>query len=125
MKSNINTYRFLKPNSWAQKLGQQSGLEAFAESREGGKDHSESRAAKISSLETKRFWPGRDHCGGLIPTGIGQDQNSGDSQVGEQQLSTVLVQSITGSLLCARGWGGGVKGEGIMGGSFFYSGEAG
>lgn len=51
MKSNINTYRFLKPNSWAQKLGQQSGLEAFAESREGGKDHSESRLAKISKKQ--------------------------------------------------------------------------
>ena len=73
MKSNINTQRFLKPNSWAQKLGQQSGPEAFAESREGGKDHSKSGVAKISSLETKRFWPGRDHYGGWIPTGIGQD----------------------------------------------------
>lgn len=56
MKSNINTHRFLKPNSWAQKLGQQSGFEVFAESREEGKDNSESRVAKTNSLATKRFW---------------------------------------------------------------------
>lgn len=72
MKSDKYTHRFLKPNSWVQKLGPQSGLEAFAESRE-ERDHSESKVAQTSSLETKRSRPGIDHCGGWIPTGIGQD----------------------------------------------------
>ena len=73
MKSNINIHKFLEPNRWSQDLGQQNGLEAFAESKEGEKAISEGRIAKTSSLEAKRFWSSTNHLGGWIPTGIGQD----------------------------------------------------
>lgn len=72
MNSNINTHKFLKPNRWAQDLGQQSGLEAFAESNEGERSNSEGKIAKTNSLEAKRLWSSTDHLGGWIPTGIGQ-----------------------------------------------------
>lgn len=73
MKSHISKHIFFKPNSWAQDLDQQSRLKAFAESRGGDRDKSESTVAKTNNLETKRFWSGTDHLGGWIPTRIGQD----------------------------------------------------
>lgn len=55
MKSNINRHKFLKPNGWAQDLGQQSGLEEFAESKEEERDNFEGKIVKTNSLEAKRF----------------------------------------------------------------------